>query len=446
LSPSNKVHGNMRCVFGLVTLLLTLVAFGPSTALASGAWSAPTQINNKGVASFLVSCSSATFCVAVGDPTNKGYDALTYNGRSWSAPTLINGGGVSVGSVSCPSATFCVAVGEYPAAPNAPIVSYALTYNGKSWTAPTTTDGIDGSGGLDSVSCSSPSFCVAVGTAEGEYVFTKYALTYNGTSWSAPTQIDNSDSGGYFSSVSCPSATFCTAVSDTGYALTYNGTSWSAPTHIDTNPVSPSCSFSCVAVTPFSVSCPSATFCAAVDENGNALTYNGTSWSAPTDNSGGFLDSVSCPSATFCVAVDENGNALTYNGTSWSAPNHIDDGNASVSCPSASFCVTVSNNGDALTYTTATAGEASASVKIEKFKVTTNSLVVTIKISRAGTVTITGPGLKKTTRTVAAGTRVMTVALTKAGKAERAGRRKIKLSVSLKTSIKTVSRSVEINL
>jgi hypothetical protein len=90
--------------------------------------------------------------------------------------------------------------------------------------------------------------------------------------------------------------------------------------------------------------------------------------------------------------------------------------------------------------------ETSASVKIEKFKVTTSSLVVTIKTSRAGTVTIIGPGLKKTTRTVPAGTHEMTVALTRAGKAERKRHKKIKLSVSLKMSIKIVSRSVEIKL
>jgi hypothetical protein len=200
------------------------------------------------------------------------------------------------------------------------------------------------------------------------------------------------------------------------------------------------------------LSCPTATFCAAVDGSGNALTYNGTSWTAPTQiDSGNGLASVSCSSATFCVAVDEKGNALTYNGTSWSAPTKIHGvgGFRAVSCPSATFCGAAGFGGQGeitLTYTTATAGEASASVKIEKFKVTTSSLVVTIKTSRAGTVTITGPGLKKTTRTVAVGTRVMMVALTKAGKAERAGRKKIKLSVSLQTSIKTVSRSAEIKL
>jgi hypothetical protein len=195
------------------------------------------------------------------------------------------------------------------------------------------------------------------------------------------------------------------------------------------------------------VSCPSATFCVAIDgsdaDGSDALTYNGTSWSAPV-HIGPAVDGVSCPSATFCVAVDKNGDALTYNGTSWSAPTKIGGGLTSVSCSSATFCVAVGYGDIALTYTTATA--PSASVEIEKFKVTTSSLVVTIKASRAGTVTITGPGLKKTTRTVAVGTRVMTVALTKAGEAERAGRKKIKLSVSLKMSIKTVSRSVEIKL
>ena len=45
------------------------------------------------------------------------------------------------------------------------------------------------------------------------------------------------------------------------------------------------------------------------DGNGNPTSY---------------LSSVSCPSASFCVAVDAGGNALTFNGSSWSAPAKID--------------------------------------------------------------------------------------------------------------------------
>lgn len=36
------------------------------------------------------------------------------------------------------------------------------------------------------------------------------------------------------------------------------------------------------------------------------------------------LMSVSCVSAKFCVAVDQQGDALTWNGTSWSSPQFID--------------------------------------------------------------------------------------------------------------------------
>jgi hypothetical protein len=88
-----------------------------------------------------------------------------------------------------------------------------------------------------------------------------------------------------------------------------------------------------------------------VDLVGNAETYNGTSWSAPTKIADR-LNAVSCPTSSFCVAVDSSGDALTYNGTSWSAPTKIDGNNVlrSVSCPTSTFCVAVDQNGNALTY------------------------------------------------------------------------------------------------
>ena len=65
-----------------------------------------------------------------------------------------------------------------------------------------------------------------------------------------------------------------------------------------------------------SVSCPTAQFCVALDYDGNAISYDGTAWSAPEsiDSASNYLDSVSCPSAVFCGAVDAVGNALTYSG------------------------------------------------------------------------------------------------------------------------------------
>ena len=120
--------------------------------------------------------------------------------------------------------------------------------------------------------------------------------------WSSASDIDG-DNG--LISVSCPTASFCAAVDAKGNALIYNGSSWSSPSDVDgTN-------------TLLSVSCPSANFCIAVDDTGDALTYNGSSWSSASDIDGSnFLEWVSCPSVSFCAAVDEVGNAVIYTATS----------------------------------------------------------------------------------------------------------------------------------
>ncbi len=160
--------------------------------------------------------------------------------------------------------------------------------------------------------------------------------------WSTPRQIDPNAAGVY---VSCASASFCTAVDSDGYAVAYNGTSWSAPTNVHAGDF-------------LSVSCASASFCAAVNLN-NVFTFNGT-WSGPTlIDFWGDLNSVSCASASFCMAVDNFGNTLAYNGASWtmstSSSGILCHGNIlcdliSVSCPSATFCAAVDGAGYALTF------------------------------------------------------------------------------------------------
>ncbi len=58
------------------------------------------------------------------------------------------------------------------------------------------------------------------------------------------------------------------------------------------------------------VSCPTTTFCQAVDSIGRAFSYNGTTWSKGTlISTHGGLTSVSCPTVTFCAAVDSHGHA-----------------------------------------------------------------------------------------------------------------------------------------
>lgn len=94
------------------------------------------------------------------------------------------------------------------------------------------------------------------------------------------------------------------------------------------------------------VSCPSSRFCMAVTEDGQALSYDGSSWTAPvTIDPGQRLSSVSCPTRVFCVAADrEGGNVVMFDGSSWSAPTQIEPPGAnvleSVSCASPRLCVT----------------------------------------------------------------------------------------------------------
>ena len=163
--------------------------------------------------------------------------------------------------------------------------------------------------------------------------------------WSQGRLIDPLRGGP--NSVSCPTVSFCAAVDKSGNVLTYDGSSWSKPVSIDANPVSIDSGGL------FSVSCPTASFCAAVDYAGAVLTYDGSSWSSPDpiDPNGGNLNFVSCPTASFCAAVDGNGYVLTYNGSSWSQPVSVEEAYSflSVSCPTAGFCAAV-GGGDVLTY------------------------------------------------------------------------------------------------
>jgi hypothetical protein len=90
--------------------------------------------------------------------------------------------------------------------------------------------------------------------------------------------------------------------------------------------------------------------------------------------------------------------------------------------------------------------ELTAAVKVENVKATAKGVRVTIKTSEPGTVRITGLGLMKLTRSLAAGTYHVTVGLTKFGRSERMEHRKIRLSVILQVDNKRVSASRTIKL
>jgi hypothetical protein len=106
-----------------------------------------------------------------------------------------------------------------------------------------------------------------------------------------------------FISLSCAATDQCTAVDSSGLGVTFEpGTGQ----RLAENPIDPD--------PPTGVSCPTRTFCAAVDRTGRALVGNPRSrraWIATTLPGAGPLLSVFCTSWRQCMAVDADGHAFT---------------------------------------------------------------------------------------------------------------------------------------
>lgn len=287
--PFEEVPSGLTRVSCASSSFCVAVDSGGNAFIYNGStWSAPEMIapgsvacGTKTCSEYLdsVSCPSSSFCVAVSTEGN----AFMYDGSSWSAPEAIDPEG-SPQSVSCASAMFCAVVDGN---------DNALTYNGTSWTAPKR---IDGEGNafqfLSSVSCPSASFCATVDSGG-------HVLDYNGTSWSAPVEVDSSEIVG----ISCVSSSFCVAVDPNRNALILNGT-----TVVRTSPLDTPSDFG---LDP--LSCATESFCVVGDDEGNVLHYDGSSWSGPESlGGGGSVASVSCPSASFCAAVERPGLASIY--------------------------------------------------------------------------------------------------------------------------------------
>ena len=123
------------------------------------------------------------------------------------------------------------------------------------------------------------------------------------------------------------------AVDADGFESTWKGSHWSVPRSIDTVESTPE----------LSVSCPTVSFCAVVDQYGSGDFWNGKRWTTMTVAAGGDEQAVSCVSSSFCVAGDLSGAVYTWNGEKWSGPRNIDPGGTitALSCVKGPFCVAV---------------------------------------------------------------------------------------------------------
>jgi hypothetical protein len=157
-----------------------------------------------------------------------------------------------------------------------------------------------------------------------------YTTGMPGITWHVSKAVG--DGSGGVNAVSCLSPTDCLAVDYGGDALTWNGSTWSRP--VPAFPASAGID---------SLSCPTADFCVAV---GNTM-FNGIwtghagAWRRNSPPGTYQWDEVSCPTATFCAAVADGGYVSDYDGTRWSAPAPIapsTHNSFTISCASPAAC------------------------------------------------------------------------------------------------------------
>ncbi|MDP9334649.1 MAG: hypothetical protein M3Q30_15275 [Actinomycetota bacterium] len=302
-----------------------------------------------------VSCTSSTFCVAVGDTVSGSSRRFVeqWNGSQWSIVLGPTESGTSFGGVSCASPTFCVAVGWHTGTHT---LTLAELWNGVSWSVMSTADpsGINADY-LHAVACGSTTSCEAVGQANYPTSPSVRTLVehWNGTTWSvvaSPNRAGADKSN--LLGVSCPSATSCYAAgAASGQTLIeqWNGSAWSIATNAPTT-----------SGALFSVGCAATTRCAAAG-NFNIVTkieqFDGTAWSvapAPVGSSLSSLNAVGCFGVNVCFAVGAavsastgtyNGLVERWNGTGWATtPSPAPAGGVrllDVGCGSSTSCFAV---------------------------------------------------------------------------------------------------------
>jgi hypothetical protein len=372
---ASRAVATVAASLALLALSLTF-ASAPVAAGIPTQWSITQSANlpNPGSASELnsISCVSATFCMAVGSGMLMGNPteplAEEWNGLTWtvvSTPQPPDYTEVPLESVSCSSATFCVAVG-YATSGSEPNIGlpFVEQWNGISWTEAVENTSLLPPGGIDGrlygVDCASASFCMATGAfVTTAQVPTALAVTWNGANWVTSPAQTNFGAGQTLSSVSCVSATTCTAVGNwTGnpggpFAEQFNNGTWT----ITLSGINGAQSASDGVLT--SVSCPAAGGCMAVGytaTSGLKVAYgqwwNGSSWASVnttglTANQNSLFSSVSCTPGNGCTATGQisSGAAQLNLAASWTGKSFVEattpnPNNGSQNIPGGISCLT----------------------------------------------------------------------------------------------------------
>lgn len=204
--------------------------------------------------------------------------------------------------------------------------------------------------GFSSISCPTRRFCVAIGGGHPESYQTTTMTA--GLTWTTPVTVTVDDSqGGVDGSLSCSSTRFCASINGNGFAITYQAGVWRRSESLSPAPSLP--------FYDHHTSCPNDTFCVSVGTDGDTYLYRDGTWrtAAPVTFPRpppylNLVTDVSCPTADSCTAVDALGDAYRFDGSAWSGPVPADPSPSSpegsdhrVSCPTAAMCVAIAADG-----------------------------------------------------------------------------------------------------
>lgn len=147
--------------------------------------------------------------------------------------------------------------------------------------------------------------------------------------------------GTWISDISCPTATLCRAIDNDGIVYTRTATGdWSG----GVDSTIPDGAFN------ITISCPTASFCISTSRFGPSRVFTGGSWSAiPDPDDVGIIFSVDCATATSCVAAGSKTGGgrrvWVWDGTAWTGPIGTDPANSwlEVDCPTTGTCILTAN-------------------------------------------------------------------------------------------------------
>jgi hypothetical protein len=353
---------------------------GGRAAWSSTPWPSPRQESPA------LACPSARLCLGAGPDNEVLVSTAPSRGASTFTTTQLDQGVTPITTIACPSAALCLADGEdgrllrssspaggpgtwSPLASNVQTELLDLSCSSVDFCAglaggfvvtgdpsptPLTWTQAPVDAGTDAVSCASEAFCAA-GDVGGHVLTTTNPAGGAGT-WTAtqlPTPPDCNEPHGIcvnspLTGIACPTATFCAAIDDQGGYWRSSNPGGGASTWTDTRLPLPSAEAPQVT----HLDCPGASLCVAVTPT-HVLTTSDPADPAPTWTTvtlppapgpvtvPASID-LSCASSNLCVAVNRGwamwGDPMT--GGSWSAV-QIDGSTplTAVSCASSGFCV-----------------------------------------------------------------------------------------------------------